>query len=360
MTLTEMSYYGRKIAPLAVIGLLVTFIFYLAFQLFFMYLNMQKSSVRKQSNEKNLSLKPIFDKIKKPTFGEYTPSDSIPSYVLDTIEGTPIVATSAANVYLIPKKNPSFGFLQKIYFMAKTVGIDTEITKHTLTDEKTASFYDGLRSLTIDIGNFNFNYQFTISKDNTLLKNGENVNPGTLENTAVDYLRSLDRYPEELARGKKHTTYFHLDIDSKALTPVDRIQDANMAEVDFFRPDLGTIPVVAPKYYNSPDFVVLAFTETGLQVVRAQVMLFEKSEEQVGIYPLKTGEKAWEELQAGKGYIISNNAQDKSQPVNIKSMFLAYYDSDQQQDYLQPVFVFLSENNFVAYVPAVSDEYIGQ
>jgi hypothetical protein len=39
-------------------------------------------------------------------------------------------------------------------------------------------------------------------------------------------------------------------------------------------------------------------------------------------------------------------------------MFLGYYDPDIYQKYLQPVYVFLGNNGFVAYVPAIKEEYV--
>jgi hypothetical protein len=41
-------------------------------------------------------------------------------------------------------------------------------------------------------------------------------------------------------------------------------------------------------------------------------------------------------------------------------MFLAYYDPDIYQEYLQPVYVFVGEPNFIAYVPAISNEYLAE
>lgn len=39
-------------------------------------------------------------------------------------------------------------------------------------------------------------------------------------------------------------------------------------------------------------------------------------------------------------------------------MFLGYFDPDVYQEYLQPVYVFIGDDDFVSYVPAVSGEYL--
>ena len=41
-------------------------------------------------------------------------------------------------------------------------------------------------------------------------------------------------------------------------------------------------------------------------------------------------------------------------------MFLGYYDPDVYQEYLQPMYVFLGDNNFVAYLPAITDDYFNE
>ena len=42
----------------------------------------------------------------------------------------------------------------------------------------------------------------------------------------------------------------------------------------------------------------------------------------------------------------------------IKKIYLAYYLSEQRQNYLMPIVIFEGNNNFYAYVQAVQDEWI--
>jgi hypothetical protein len=39
-------------------------------------------------------------------------------------------------------------------------------------------------------------------------------------------------------------------------------------------------------------------------------------------------------------------------------MFFGYLDPDTEQDYLEPVYIFLGDNNFVAYVAGIDDKYL--
>ena len=96
--------------------------------------------------------------------------------------------------------------------------------------------------------------------------------------------------------------------------------------------------------------------EFGTKVVSAQVKFFETSPTQIGVYPLISGQKAYELLLAGKGVLISGSLDKKN--ISIKSMTLGYFDPDIYQDYFQPIYVFTGDNDFVSYVPAVSERWL--
>jgi len=80
--------------------------------------------------------------------------------------------------------------------------------------------------------------------------------------------------------------------------------------------------------------------------------------EQSATYPLKTARQAWEELKAGGGYIarISPNAQT----VVIRKIYLAYFYPEEYQSFLQPIFVFEGDPDFLAFVAAVSPVWTAQ
>ncbi|MDO8497068.1 MAG: hypothetical protein Q7S61_00795 [bacterium] len=345
MTLTELSYDVRKMAPFAVLFVLIILIFFYAIKLLFVYVDTQKVPVT--------HLDPIFNKINTPVVKDATSSAGI-HFTLDTIEGQPVTATESAYVYFLPSATANFGFREKIYLMAKTLGFDTEVVRNTL-DGTTAEFNDGIQKLTIDITNFNYTYDYDIRKEATP---AAFIRPSSAEDAqskATDFLRRVERYPEELSRGKTNLIYLWYDQASGTMSVVDSIENANMVEVDFYRPDIISYPIVSSQYFNSQNYVVLGYTENGFKIVRAQVHFYEKSEDRVGTYPVKTGDQAWQDLIAGNGIIISKEG---VQDVVIKKMFFAYLDQGEYQQYLEPVYVFLGENNFVAYVPGITSTYL--
>ncbi|MFA9288900.1 MAG: hypothetical protein ACEQSA_03410 [Weeksellaceae bacterium] len=355
MTLTEVNYNVKRFAPLVIILLLVLLVFFFAFQLFFLYLESSSTSANPNAAAP-LTVNPIFEKIKRPILPNTKSSDSV-KYVLDTLDGTTNteVATSAAHVYFLPQPPSRFGFLSRIITMAQKFDIDTDITQHTL-DDKIATFDDGKRKLAIDINTFNFSFEYRITDDDTIWDNTRAPSETAIETSARALLSSLEKYPAELAQGTTNILYFNYNPATKELTKVDTIAEANMAEVDFFSADLDGKPVVTSTYFNSPNFVLYALNNGNLQVLRAKSSIYEKSKDQIGVYPVITSDQAWKDLQAGKGSIISQD--DNTQDIKIKKIYLAYFEPEVYQEYMQPMYVFLGEGNFVAYVTAVTEEYL--
>ena len=113
---------------------------------------------------------------------------------------------------------------------------------------------------------------------------------------------------------------------------------------------------MTPKFFTSQNYLILFFDNDQEKIIRGQISFFEKSEDQKGIYPVKTGDQAWEELKNGKGMVVAGQKGVKN--ITIKKMSIEYLDPDVYQHYLQPVYVFIGDNDFVAYVTAVKEEYL--
>lgn len=302
-----------------------------------------------------LTTDPIFGKITRIKFShpiDYPPN---PDFVLDTIEGEPMTATQTAKVYYLPQTPPRFGYLQTIYLMAQNLGFNMDLTKHKIEGEN-AIFQDEEKKLIIDIAKFNFEYQYDYTENEGIFENAVLASDDIIREKVKEFLRLLGRSPEELAQGKDNLIFLHYNSQTKEFDVVNNRNDANAVEIDFYRSDIDSFPIVAPKYFNSQNYVVVLFENEQYKILKAQVKFFEKEEQKVGIYPLKTGEQAWQELKEKKGVIVS--AGRNNNQITIKKMFLGYYDPDVYQEYLQPVYVFLGENGFAAYVPAIKEEYM--
>lgn len=349
MTLTELSYYVRKYRPYGILGILIVLILFYSVQLAFLLM---------QNRPKGPSISPIFNVLKRPSIKDASSSAGL-KFTLENIEGRPVTATDTARVYyLLPPPRTPFGFREKAYLMAKTVGFDTD-TVSFLLQGKNAVFSDTTKKLTVDIQNFNFNFQYNFADQPGLFDTAVTPIAASAQGRAIDFLTQLDVYPEELAQGKTNTIFFNFNPQTKTIRPTNKDEDGNVVEIDFSRADIDGFPTVSPTFFNSQNFVLMAFFKDGsFQVLRSQVKFFEKSGEQFGIYPVRSGDEAYADLQQGEGIVVSNPQDLKD--ITIRTMFMAYFDPAEYQDYLQPVYVFVGDDNFVAYVPAIAKQYIAR
>ena len=100
--------------------------------------------------------------------------------------------------------------------------------------------------------------------------------------------------------------------------------------------------------------VTVAGGKEGGQIVDAR-FAYQAVDQENSTYPIKTATQAYEELKKGTAYIAS--ADPGTDKISIKKVYVAYFFPGRQQYFLTPVIVFEGTNNFVAYVPAVKDEW---
>lgn len=333
--------------PFVILLFLIFLIFFYAFKLLLLWYQLQKPTL--------IHINPIFNKINRLEIKEATSSANF-VFKLDNIEGQPITATMAAKVFFLPEVEPRFGYREKVYLIAKNIGFNTE-TMNYIRSKNEGIITDDKRKFVVDITNFNYKYDYNFEDDTNFFNDVMVPQKKTSEEKAIEFLKLIDRYPEDLAKGKTNVIFLLYNSETKKLTTLENESEANLVEVDFYRPDIDEFPIVSPKYFNSQNFVLMAFYKDGsYKVLRSQIKFFEKSNDQVGIYPLISGDKAYEDLKSGNSFIITNPSDQRR--ITLKKMFLGYLDSDYNQNYLQPVYVFLGENNFVAYVQAVAGEYL--
>ncbi len=350
MTLTDLSYYIRKYTPLAIIVFLILTIFYFMLRLLFIY-----SSLHKKPIKKNIRYKIIFSKLERPKVKDRVEKTNF-KYILDNIEGKPVTATQAAEVFLVPPIRTKLSFREKLYSMATTLGFDVDLTKKfNYINSTTVEFKTNNKDLKVDVQTFNFSYTFDYKGNEDLFSADYLPSEDKIKNKAIDFLSSLNKYPEALSKGEKKIIHLHIDPQSNAIKVVDRVLDANAVEVDFYR---GDIPhkIVSPKYFTSQNYVVFSFSSNSLFPIKAQVKFFPISTSEVGIYPIKTGNDAWKTLTENKAIVVAAPLDRKT--IVIEDMFMAYLDPDLYQRYIQPVYVFIGRENFVAFVPAVVDNYL--
>ncbi len=369
MNLTDISYLVRRYAGIAVLGLLFIFLLIYTLVLAFRLIAQRNTAPAQQK----IQLNPVFGKIDLPEI----PSKDLasqPEFVLDTIEGVPITASPAATVYRYLQEKPRLSYIERSYIMAKNVGIDTENARPK-RDRDTIIFQDAKYKIEIKIDNYNFRFSLTpdyLSQINQSLTLADEQQALSF---AAEFLSSLNKYSASLAAGKSNITYQRITPE-KIEETTERSQ-SNALRIDFFPPDTEGLPIVTQNYTNSPNFVIVSFInqqplekiddqldqstpsppkpELKTIVIQAQIRHKELSEE-TGVYPLITGEQAWENLKNKRAYFI-HLPEPIPERIEVKKMFTAYYYDPEKSEFLIPVFVFLGKD-FIAYVPALRPDFI--
>lgn len=275
------------------------------------------------------------------------------TFSLETPEGSlPILATQA-KVFFMPKPSPNLLSLESATEKAVQLGFlpDAEVASQTIYRFRHKNVPSTLES-NIVTGVFSLSYD--LAEDLSAI---ERIPPASeiAASLARSYLSSADLLPEDLTGPTAHS---FLKIESEQLVPALGQADADLIRVNLFRKDYDELPTLPPDPNEANVwFMISGARERYKQIIASEFHYFPVDETQLATYPLKTAETAWEELQAGHAYIAISGGEGT---IVIRRVYLAYYDSGTPAEFLQPIVVFEGDNNFTAYVPAVTSDYYGE
>ena len=200
---------------------------------------------------------------------------------------------------------------------------------------------------------------------------------------AKEILIQIGRFSDKLytldVRGTQRVTYGK--FDEIRVEEADSALEAQLAKVDFFR-RIFDYPILGP----DPEQGLLNATLRAPEVDDGNPQLnypelnayhWEIDTEENATYPLIPIGVAWGQIVEGNG-VISNVTSteatpfEKNKPVRvddiiINEVFLAYFDNDRPQKFLQPIYVFKGhftantaggKGSITVYYPAIGSEYI--
>jgi len=275
-------------------------------------------------------------------------------FQIETIEGGVPAASASAAVYFMPKLAPNLLGLNQAQEFAKNFQFDPTPIQESKNVYRFNDPTEGLRRLRYDIVSKNFIMRYSYEQDASAFLGRGLPLPEAAKLESINLLQSHDLYPEDIEEGTAQVVF--MKLLSNRLIPTSSLSQGDAAKVDFFRRPIGNTKIVTP----SPDDAPISLIFSGSSDQRKRLLQFAYTYwpidyDTTATYPLKSSASAWEELQAGKGYIVRYPA--NSATAVVRSVYLAYYDSFEPQTYLQPIFVFEGDNGFVGYVPAISPEW---
>jgi len=295
----------------------------------------------------------LFGKLEPQVFPNNVTTQTL-TYSINTVTGFLPNLSGQAKIYTIQSYTPDLLGLSNAKQTVSPAGFTQAPAKlsdtvYAWTDPNAT---DIARKLTMNIVDYYFNLT-TNYKSNPTLTSGQGLPDQTgAINSAQGLLTSLNSLPPDIDQTKTQANL--LTFKNGILTPAESISEAQIINVVFHQQDLDSLPI----YYDDPNSsninVLIGSNGTILEAnYTHQVATSDSS-----TYPLKTAQQAFDELKQGKGYIATDN--EASNNIQINNVFLAYYIGSNPQQYLMPVIVFAQDNNFYAYVPAVTDEWINK
>lgn len=299
---------------------------------------------------------PIFNKLPKISFPEKETPKNL-TYTLELAEGKLPTLATKAEVFSMPQIQTSIGVVDEAKNKASLLGFNPQgkVLVETIPNVYVFQKTNSPSNLTMNIITKVFSISYNLAEDPSVLT-GIPPDPQSAISQVREYLNSAQLLPEDLKDGP--AVYEFLRTEEGKFIPAESLSESQIIKVNLFRKGLGgkNLPSVTPKM---PQANVWFMISGKGQIIAAEYHYFPINLKDVGIYPLKTAEAAFEELKAGKGY-IANEGNNPQGNIVIRKVYLAYYDAAQYSEYYQPVIVFEGDNSFFAFVPAVTDEYYGR
>jgi len=280
-------------------------------------------------------------KYDKKNFTEQLANDAFPKF------------KDQAKVYIITRPDNTFLALEQDTNTAKDLGFKSDPTqiKDGVYEFKNTTLN---QTLTMNVLEGSFRMEYPYQSDQLLLDPTDMPTKEEAISIAKNYLSSSDKLPNDLSGGESRVSYWK--IDSGGLKSVSSLSEANIIKVDFFRKTIdNNLKVMSADVNSAPVSVLVSGSSVeGKRIVEVNYKYAKVDRELYSTYPIKTVEGAWNDLKIGNYWPASDVSGDN---VAIKNVYLAYFEPVSLTNYLQPIYVFEGDQNFVAYVPAVTDKY---
>lgn len=333
MTLSQTAVLTKQVITLSSIAIVFGIVSFIGYKIWYAYYLANLPPVEEKPDVK-------FGQLPLPDFPQSTVSGSNFSYSIDTSTGN------------LPKVGTDLGFekIVRIYFVTKTFAtllsgekskalaekFDIKTSPQVLS-EISYQFSENSKSLIVDLDSGNF-----IFKNNATISGKENLDDDN--KLVADFERNLQIlgvFQQYLGKGRNRV--LHLREAESEIAQIS-LWPPPIDKKDIFTSQFDTSEIFAKVYKSADDlknYLLLNFTYYPIELST------------YATYPLKSSEKAFEDLKLGKGVII---VEPNIPQVSITSIYLGYFLPKNYNPYLQPIFVFEGPH-FVAYVSAISEEF---
>lgn len=271
------------------------------------------------------------------------------TYNLDTLSGSLPTFDDRINVHQMQGYSANLLDLENIEKDVATVGF---FSSPTALSDKVYKWDDQDRSLTVNTLTNDFTMSSGFVSSQSATKIGI-LNESDAISSANEFLSSTSFMPSDIDSSKTTTDLY--SVQDGTLLPVESLSNTNVVAVNYFQNDVDKLPIYYPSGTKSTMRILLGRIGSGDISVVDGYFYHQYVASGSATYPIISADDAFKKLKDGNGYIASYTGTDKN--ILIKDVSLGYFIGEDKQPYLVPIIVFKGNDNFVAYVPAVTDEW---
>lgn len=321
-----------------------------------------------------------FGRLPKPNFRAFKLGEPAPEFELDTVTGSLPSLPRQAIVYPIVQPESSYLSLDKAKDLAKRLNFSV------IPQSISSSVYfweEEGQTLKMNIysGNFFLDTDYT----KLVIPIGDFTSLSDLEKSAVAFLSGRGLLNFGYENGRRQAVL--AKIENGQILKTDNLADASLAQIDFFRslPSAQTQPAAlgseAPPL-ETPTFgqgnvqLLVYVSNKSVEPLRIKYNNWEIGSDKTETYPLKPISLAWQEVVGGNSLVSlvrDRAALSLGLPsgvaltkVFIRKIYLAYFDDEDVQKYLQPIYVFEGDArdaegkiyDFATYVQALDPAWV--
>mgnify|MGYP005838104459 CR=1 FL=1 len=352
ITLTDATHFGRlaiKYGAISIVVLIVGRIFLRSFLAFWKAMNPPPPPPPTVG----------FGVLPAISFPAQSSTDKPQSYRLETATGTTPSFGDRAKVLLMLRSTPNLLADQQAREVAAVHNFvfEPEVIGNDIYRWRKSSPLE--TALEMNIFNQSLKLSSNYLSKPELLSNANLPSDFEAIERVKSFLKNSDLLPKDIATASGEIVY--LKSIGGEVKPAVSFSDADFLQVDLNRvPIDGVYRMYSPTGYKGSAHAILsgAFTNSADSIVELEFFYQEVDYQQVETYPVKTSQEALRILEAGDGYIANFENDSRETEVVIRRVSLGYYQAEEEQDYLQPIYVFEGDNDFIGYVPAVDDSYL--
>lgn len=276
------------------------------------------------------------------------------TFTLETNTGNLPILPNRERVYKINNPAPNFLNLSN----ATNIASQNNFTSPPLAISDIVYKWDSSTpssSLIMNVVDNNFNYSYNFLSDQSVLQAINLPDTSTAVQVATNFFSQyITKLPSNINTVNAPTSLLMFNNANIIASP--SFSQTQIIRVDFYQNNINNLPIYYPNYPSSLMYAYVGGGETSPQILKASYF-YKNITSENSTYPIKTAVQAFDELKKGGGY-ISSSYNGVSKNINVRNVSLGYILYSDAQNYLMPVIVFKGDNNFYAFISAVTNQWV--